>query len=285
MGGLHHSQRPSVDPIAAHFPELYSIARNKNESVAGVMSTRPLNVSFRRAIVGKYLKDWLKVVAEVILVSLTNQNDSSVWEAQKNGLFSVNSMYKFIMYRDVIPKNDMIWKLKVPLKIKIFLWYLRSGVILTKDNLVKRKWKGSVKCCFCDSNESIQHLFFDCPLARFMWNAVFISFGIHPPRNVASLLGNWLRGVQPKLKTQVFVGVAALCWAVWLCRNDVVFNGSNTNFLLQVIFRGTFWARQWSSLLKEEDGQRVKDGCMILEKRVSSFFAMRGWNLRRRLEV
>nr|BAD22466.1 hypothetical protein [Oryza sativa Japonica Group] len=155
MGGLHHSQRPSADPIAVHFPELYSIARNKNESVAGVMSTRPLNVYFRRAIVGKYLKDWLKVVAEVILVSLTNQNDSFVWEAQKNGIFSVNSMYKSIMYRDVIPKNDMIWKLKV-------------------------------------------------------------------------------------------------------------------------IFRGTFWARQWSSLLKEEDGQRVKDGCMILEKRVSSFFAMKG---------
>jgi hypothetical protein len=149
--------------------------------------------------------------------------------------------------------------------------------------LVKRKWKGSVKCCFCDSNESIQHLFFDCPLARFIWNTVFISFGIHPPRNVASLLGNWLRGVQPKLKTQVFVGIAALCWAVWLCRNNVVFNGSNTNFLLQVIFRGTFWARQWSSLLKEEDGQRVKDGCMILEKRVSSFFANERVELKKKI--
>nr|ABA95978.2 retrotransposon protein, putative, unclassified [Oryza sativa Japonica Group] len=56
-----------ISPFAARFPELYNIARNKNESVAGVMSTRPLNVSFRRAIVGKYLKDWLKVVAEVIL--------------------------------------------------------------------------------------------------------------------------------------------------------------------------------------------------------------------------
>ena len=109
-----------ISPFATRFPELYSIVRNKNELVAGVMSTGPLNVSFRRAIVGKYLKDWLKVVAKVILVSLTNQNDSFVWEAQKNGLFSVNSMYKSIMYRDVIPKNDMIWKLKVPLKIKIF---------------------------------------------------------------------------------------------------------------------------------------------------------------------
>lgn len=28
-----------------------------------------------------------------------------------------------------------------------------------------------------------------------VWNVVFISFGIHPSRNGANLLGNWLRGV------------------------------------------------------------------------------------------
>ena len=60
--------------------------RNKNESVAGVTSTRFLSVFFRRVIVEKYLKDWLKVVAEVILLRLTNQNDSFVQEAKKKAL-------------------------------------------------------------------------------------------------------------------------------------------------------------------------------------------------------
>jgi hypothetical protein len=36
--------------------------------------------------------------------------------------------------------NHRIWKLKILLKIKIFLWFLRRGVILTKDNLVNRNW-------------------------------------------------------------------------------------------------------------------------------------------------
>ena len=39
--------------------------------------------------------------------------------------------------------NKTIWKLKMPLKVKIFLWYLRRGVVLIKDNPAKRKWKGS----------------------------------------------------------------------------------------------------------------------------------------------
>jgi len=29
------------------------------------------------------------------------------------------------------------WRLRVQLKIKIFLWYLKKGVILTKDDLLK----------------------------------------------------------------------------------------------------------------------------------------------------
>jgi hypothetical protein len=39
------------------------------------------------------------------------------------------------------PKNYF----KISLKIKIFLWLIQLGVILTKDDLVKRKWKGRKK--------------------------------------------------------------------------------------------------------------------------------------------
>ena len=112
-----------------------------------------------------------------------------------------------------------------------------------------------------------------------------ITFGIHPPTSITNLFGNWLNGVQPRLKHQFFVGIAALCWAVWLCRNDVVFNGSKTNSFVQVIFKGTYWARQWSLLLKEDDRDKVKEGCTLLEGRILDFFSKHGWNLRRRLDV
>lgn len=81
---------------------------------------------------GDNLKACLEVVARVIPVNLTEQNDSFVWEVHKKGFFSVSSMYKAIIYRDIVPRKEAFWKLRVPLKIKIFLWYLRKGVILTK---------------------------------------------------------------------------------------------------------------------------------------------------------
>jgi hypothetical protein len=75
-----------------------------------------------------------------------------------------------------------IWKMKVPLKIRIFMWFLHRKVLLTKDNLAKRNWKGSKKCCFCAQDESIQHLFISCRLAKIVWRIVYMAFKIfHPP--------------------------------------------------------------------------------------------------------
>jgi hypothetical protein len=42
----------------------------------------------------------------------------------------------------------MMWKLKVSLRIKIFMWYLRRGVVLTKDNLAQKNWNGNKLCVF-----------------------------------------------------------------------------------------------------------------------------------------
>jgi hypothetical protein len=39
---------------------------------------------------------------------------------------------------DCFPLNKSVWKLKRPLKIKVFDWFVLKGVILTKYNLLKR---------------------------------------------------------------------------------------------------------------------------------------------------
>jgi hypothetical protein len=48
----------------------------------------------------------------------------------------------------------------------MFMWFVHRKVDLTKDSLIKQQWMGNDSCCFCDNKESIQHLFFQCPLAK-----------------------------------------------------------------------------------------------------------------------
>jgi hypothetical protein len=74
--------------------------------------------------------------------------DTFIWGLQQNGSFSVKSMYLALITDNRVRSDMTIWKLKVPLKIKIFMWYLKRGVVLTKDNLIRRNWKDDKKCVF-----------------------------------------------------------------------------------------------------------------------------------------
>ena len=78
------------------------------------------------------------------------------------------SMYKHLVNQIALPVHKAIWKLKLPLKIKVFIWFFMKQVILTEDNLFKKNWKGVETCCFCNNKETIQHLFF-----IIMWHILF----------------------------------------------------------------------------------------------------------------
>ena len=115
------------------------------------------------------------------------------------------------------------------------MWFLHRKVILTKDNLVKRNWGGCKTCVFCDKDESIHHLFFQCPLAKIVWRIIFMTFDLSPPANVTNLFGNWLSDIPKKDLCQIRVGVCAIFLAIWNVRNDLVFNKHKSYSFLQVI--------------------------------------------------
>jgi hypothetical protein len=108
--------------------------------------------------------------------------------------------------------------MSIPLKIKIFLWFLQKGVVLTKDNLASKNWKGSQKCVSCNRNENIQHLFFHCPFAKKILHIIFFATNLKQPRSVSHLFGTLLNNQPKTMKGLIWVGVVALCWAIWRCR-------------------------------------------------------------------
>jgi len=153
-------------PLKVSYPSLYNIVHDPHVTVSKVMTTSPLNISFRRALVDNKLREWLHLVASISNVQLVEGSDYFNWNITKSGLFSVRSMYLHLMDTQPPFVHRNIWKIKIPLKVKIFLWFLQRGVILTKDNLTRKNWKGSQKCIYCNRNETIQHLFLDCPFAK-----------------------------------------------------------------------------------------------------------------------
>jgi hypothetical protein len=131
---------------------------------------------------------------------------------------------------------------------------LLHKIHLTKDNLAKRNWHGCTKCCFCDSDETVEHLFISCPFARIVCRMVYFTYNIPPPTNITNMFSNWLNGVDKTDKARIHIGVSALCWSIWTCRNNFVFNKYvDTNFL-QVIRMAAHWIQLWSCFSRRISG-------------------------------
>jgi hypothetical protein len=84
---------------------------------------------------------------------------------------------------------------------------------------------------------------------------------------------SWLEGLNKKMKSQILVGASAICWALWLTRNGIVFDKDVAQSYLQVIFKGTYWIRYWSLLQKKEDRPMMNLGCRTIETAAMEMFA------------
>ncbi|WVZ62710.1 hypothetical protein U9M48_012421 [Paspalum notatum var. saurae] len=177
----------------------------------------------------------------------------------RNGVFSLRSMYLSLV-NNGIKVTQEIWHMKLPLKINFL-----CGVVLTKDNWEKRNWQGNKSCSFYSCNETIQHLFFNCHYAKFLWRAVHVYYGIPPPKNMIEMFSTWSKQ-RHKQNILLLTGAAALYWTLCLTTNEIVFDKCRPKTFLQVPFRGTYWLRLWAKLQQSDDLlEMIVQGCQSLE--------------------
>ena len=66
-------------PLKDKFPSLFNVVRRKQDLVARVLASVPLNISFCRNLVGRNLRDWHRIVASLHDVYLQGERDTFVW--------------------------------------------------------------------------------------------------------------------------------------------------------------------------------------------------------------
>jgi hypothetical protein len=60
------------------------------------------------------------LVARVAHIRLTGAKDKFIWDLLRNGAIMVKSMYNVLIMDTRVRYNMILWKMKVPLRIKIF---------------------------------------------------------------------------------------------------------------------------------------------------------------------
>jgi hypothetical protein len=111
------------------------------------------------------------------------------------------------------------WKLRIPTKIRIFAYLADIDRLSTRANLFRKSCAPSDLCAACASPETGRHLFFDCRSAAVLWTRLDVPI----PDEEFSV---WDLPAPSPFSMDVWrIGVAAILWAIWKSRNDLVFNG------------------------------------------------------------
>ena len=119
-------------------------------------------------------------------ISLSGSTDKIIWSGTSSGHFSVKSAYTILC--DVSGQNEFwgkIWSLNIPPKLKIFLWTFVSGKLLTNDQRFRRRISNDASCFFCHGiQETMLHLFRDCPNAKKLWRCFNIPLNMQASFNL-----------------------------------------------------------------------------------------------------
>jgi len=94
-------------------------------------------------------------------------------------------------------------------------------------------------------------------------------------------MANSLCPVVRGYKTNLYLltGAAAFCWAIWMTRNEVVFDKYRPKTFLQVLFKRTYWLWFWAKLERGESHQELLIlACRSLEMAALHFFTLNGWS-------
>jgi hypothetical protein len=168
-----------------------------------------------------------RLLALLSNVSLSTNQDDIVWKCNADGVFTVKSYYNFINDSGIrCAFTRIIWKAKIPEKVKIFIWLVTKNRILTIENLKKRGWVGRDSCSLCNEAEETNfHILITCPFTQSLWQKILSKLNIsEPPTSVEDSWLGWREKIFPirnRVGTDICVG--ALWWCIWKERNQRIF--------------------------------------------------------------
>lgn len=115
--------------------------------------------------------------------------------------------------------------MKIPLKVKVFIWLVLKKRIPTRDRLIKQGWVKDPTCVLCGADEeSVDDLFARCVFGKFI--LVIGAEDIHSQdlRDDANRVWDrWTDRMDLQMKQIRLPELAGCWWVTWKIRNDNIF--------------------------------------------------------------
>jgi len=126
----------------------------------------------------------------------------------------------------------------------------------------EKKLAGQEKCSFCSGSETINHLFFDCSMASYVWSLVAIVLGSPLRRTSMDQFWVWINNCLLNEKQFHMMGLAAILWALWRARNNACFEKKLTRSLTETVCSVCSSIVYWAGLQKGDDQKQLGRWCV-----------------------
>jgi hypothetical protein len=161
--------------LAIQYWRLYCIVNEQGVTIKKAWDGVNLKFTFRRMVNRELMDQWLELVQITGSIHLSNDEDAIIWQYESKGRYSVQSLYAVVNNRGGgynRCSHLQCEKSRCPPRLHIFLWLLANGKVLTRDNLAKRRHVEDKTCLFCKEAETPVHVFYDCCVAKVLWERV-----------------------------------------------------------------------------------------------------------------
>ena len=244
----------------------------KDALVRDCMREEGPDIQFNRSFGAHEVAEWEELGDTLRDVILCPGKDKPIWTLEKNGCYSTKSMYRFFTFRGVLSKRlDKLWKSKLPMKLKIFMWLAMHERLQTGVALKKKKWKGEAHCNLCNCPEMVDHFLFQCILPKFVWACFKEILGWDQvPQNLFHMLDHWIPLGCPEYDLKFFAFVI-VAWALWVTRNKIRLQQLFPRSPTSVLFKSASFMQRWSVLLREADKGKLRTQAGVLRVWAATF--------------
>jgi hypothetical protein len=235
------------------FPSLFDICALPSITVRDAFQGEEWGIVFRRSFGLPEAVDWDNLTRELDGVRLTPVVDRVSWMLDPSRVFTTSSIYGKMSQGAAVSHFDELWCTKVPPRVRIFLWQLIRGRLPCCEQVAKRRGPSDGNCALCGEIEDCNHIFFSCPVAKFMWAGVRELLGnAWNPTGVGDFLA-LANGPSRTMRRVVWFTFAAQSWALWIVRNKLTIEGKLINKPADVMVQMMIFMQQWRALARRRD--------------------------------
>lgn len=150
--------------------------------------------------------------------------------------------------------------------MQFFLWLLSKNKLLTRDNLAKRRGVSDATCLLCVKSESINHLFFECCIAKLNWECISELLDLGLGQDFESVARFWVANKRHKVTNTVS---SAVLWSIWKFQNELCFQGRKWMGVKDMLIKIAKMLRRWVPMMDQEMGEDIKRIVIQLELKAS----------------